>query len=89
MDVWSQDGFDIRIGNPPYINIYNMIAEQRYFFNNSGYYSSTHLKYDIYVLFIERSLKLLRDFGEICFIIPSVFYAVPYASLIREIILTK
>lgn len=58
-DVFSQGGFDIVIGNPPYINVKRGIPNeqkqlyQKLFFTAKG-------QYDLFVLFIELSLSIGR-----------------------------
>ena len=88
-NVFENKGFDIIIGNPPYVNIYNMNSLDRDYFNLSDKYSSTYLKYDLYVLFIEKALKLLKANGVMSYIIPSVILSVPYGKLIREKIIKE
>ena len=64
-------GFDIVIGNPPYISIQGMTpwmkttykANYKFFFH----------RYDMFACFIELGLNLLRKGGSLSFIQPSVF----------------
>lgn len=58
-------GFDIIVGNPPYIRIQNMTAYSReeiaYYKNRRSPYSTArHHNFDKYALFIERALSLLK-----------------------------
>ena len=82
-------GFDVVIGNPPYVNIYNMRSLDRDYFNLSKSYKTTHLKYDLYVLFIEKGISILKRNGHISYIIPSVIMSVPYGTLIRKKIIEE
>jgi len=82
-------GFDVVIGNPPYVNIYNMSSTDRDYFNISKSYTSTYLKYDLYVLFIEKGINILKENGHMSYIIPSVILSVPYGTLIREKIIKE
>ncbi len=82
-------GFDVVIGNPPYVNIYNMRSIDRDYFNLSKSYTTTHLKYDLYVLFIEKGISLLKRNGHISYIIPSVIMSVPYGTLVRKKIIEE
>ncbi len=63
-----KNGFDIVIGNPPYIRIQsiNNLLSEKY----KKIYSSTTGKYDIYVIFVEKGLKLLKEGGILNFIMP-------------------
>ncbi|HIQ49677.1 MAG TPA: hypothetical protein EYH56_00615, partial [Nanoarchaeota archaeon] len=58
----EERGFDIIIGNPPYINIYNIPEIEKEIY--SSLFELTYKKYDIYILFIERSLDLMNKDGK-------------------------
>lgn len=83
-DIFAKGGFDVVIGNPPYVNIYNMSNTDREFFNSSIHFPSTHLKYDLYVLFFDLGLNILKQNGYLSFIIPSVILTVPYGTILRK-----
>ncbi|TJX15132.1 hypothetical protein E9840_03455 [Tissierella creatinini] len=78
-------GFDIVIGNPPYIGFHN-VHDKDYFKTK---YISANGKYDFYVLFIEKGINLLKYKGYISFICPSYFYKRNYGKQIRNIILEQ
>jgi hypothetical protein len=63
----ESDGFDIVIGNPPYIQIQKFQKEQKEIWVAQGYetYAATA---DIYCLFYERAIKLLKRGGHLCYI---------------------
>ncbi|MBU4547315.1 MAG: Eco57I restriction-modification methylase domain-containing protein, partial [Euryarchaeota archaeon] len=85
----SNPGFDIVIGNPPYVNIYKISqnkGEVEYF---KKIYETAHKKFDLYVLFIEKSISLLKDNGSFAFIIPDKFANQPYGLKLREFILNN
>lgn len=79
----EKGGFDIVIGNPPYIGFQN-VPNKKYYKNK---YFSANGKYDFYVLFIERGIELLKNKGIISFICPSYFYKRNYGKNIRKLIL--
>ncbi|MCK9521658.1 MAG: Eco57I restriction-modification methylase domain-containing protein [Proteobacteria bacterium] len=87
--VFAQGGgFDAIIGNPPYIRIQAMrewASEQVDFFKKE-YQSARKGNYDIYVVFIEKSLTLLNKKGLLGFILPSKFFATDYGANIRGVI---
>lgn len=85
-DVFANGGFDVVIGNPPYVSLYNMDSRQRKFFDSSDSYPSTLLKYDLYILFFDKGFSILKEKGHLSYIIPSVVLYVPYAQNLREII---
>lgn len=86
-NIMEEGGFDIVIGNPPYVNVYQMEPREREFFTNSNKFKSPHMKYDIYVLFVERGLQLLKDGGFLGFILPYPVLSQPYARKLRNLIL--
>ena len=65
------DGFDIVIGNPPYLRI----QELRKFNNDLADYLSDNYKsavgsFDLYVTFVERGLQLVKPKGVMYYIMP-------------------
>ena len=86
-NIMKAGGFDVVVGNPPYVNVYNMIEKERIFFNETNKYETTHLKYDIYILFMEKGIKLINSKGKISFIVPSVILSIPYGIKARKYIL--
>ncbi|MEM3334392.1 MAG: N-6 DNA methylase [Thermoplasmata archaeon] len=66
-EIMSKGRFDIVIRNPPYVRIQYLGNSERKFFN-SKFESATN-NYDIYVLFVERSIKLLARNGILGFIL--------------------
>ena len=83
-EIIKNGGFDIVIGNPPYVRIQNLEEEEITHFNNT--FRSAFKNYDIYLLFVEKSLKLLRKNGDIGFIIPSKFVNSDYGLGLRNLI---
>lgn len=79
----EKGGFDIIIGNPPYIG-FHKVPNKEY---NKTHYSTANGKYDFYVLFIERALQLTSKFGFISYICPSYFYKRDYGKSTRELFL--
>ncbi|MBS1653146.1 MAG: N-6 DNA methylase [Bacteroidetes bacterium] len=81
-NVFKQGGFNAVIGNPPYVNIENLNTEsKKYFFKNYQYCKG---RTDIYVAFIEKSLKIISKDGLISFIIPYAFTNQNYGTLLRQ-----
>lgn len=74
-DVFEQGGFDIVIGNPPYISAPAQVANeglalQRDRIVQCGYYETLYQKWDLYVPFMERGLKMLNKGGSFSMIVP-------------------
>ncbi len=66
-------GFDIVIGNPPYINAINLKANSPSIRKNileSGQYLTLFKKWDIYIVFIEKSIQILSKKGISSMIVP-------------------
>ena len=84
-DVFKQGGFDCIIGNPPYVRVDSLDEEDKRFWKN--YFITSEGKYDLYYLFIERSIKLLKDSGQLGFIIPNKFCVADSGKKLRIFIL--
>lgn len=87
-EIMDNGGFDIIIGNPPYIsqqtnNKEHSKKEKDYLKNN---YYSAYGSYDIYVLFVEKGINLLKDKGVLSYIIPNKFINAVYGEKIKEFI---
>jgi hypothetical protein len=72
--IMDDDGFDIVIGNPPYLKIENIPEDKRQYFESSGNYSTPMRRFDAFGLFVERSIKTLLKpgGGRFGMIVPSV-----------------
>jgi adenine-specific DNA-methyltransferase len=81
-------GFDIVIGNPPYIRIQTLKQKDPDIvaFYKDHYASAAKGNYDIYVVFIEAGLRLLKSDGHLAYICPHKFFNAQYGEPIREVI---
>lgn len=75
-------GFDIVIGNPPYIKIQNIENEQAEMLKRR--YLTATGKFDMYVLFVEKAFELLNRKGISSYIQPHRFLNVGYGKGLRE-----
>ncbi len=84
----DESGFDVVIGNPPYIRIQVMKewAPQEVLFYKTQYLSASKGNYDIYVVFVERGLNLLNKSGRLGFILPHKFFNAQYGEPLRSLI---
>ena len=86
-----KDGFDIVIGNPPYISAPTQIAspelnEQRQRIVASKKYKSLNEKWDLYVPFMELGLQLLCPQGVFSMIVPYPLTNQKYGKKLRKMI---
>ena len=86
-EIFEKGGFDIIIGNPPYVSANNMSFIERKYFNESSKYKTISGKWDLFVLFIEKGLNLLKEKGFLSYIIPYGFLNQSYAKITREYII--
>ena len=81
-DVFSQGGFDIVIGNPPYVSAVNMARtelEKRIY---KSVYPQASGAYDLYILFLLQGIKLSNN--TFCWIIPNKLHVADYARQTLE-----
>ena len=81
------DGFDVVIGNPPYIRVHKQDTAQKQVLKKL--YKSPFGDFDIYIVFIEKSLLILKSHGFLSFITPDKFLIREYGQEIRKIILSN
>jgi hypothetical protein len=76
-------GFDVVIGNPPYILSRETFSEsyKEYFYST---YFKIHEKPNLFLIFLEKGFYLLKDTGKFSFIIPNSWMGMESAYKIRE-----
>ncbi|MEE0938776.1 Eco57I restriction-modification methylase domain-containing protein, partial [Methanobrevibacter sp.] len=84
--VFANGGFDAIIGNPPYIRTQLLDKISKKYYKNN-YMSSTGI-YDIYALFVEKSISITKK-GLVGFILPNKFILADYGKGMRELIKEK
>ncbi|WP_411834562.1 Eco57I restriction-modification methylase domain-containing protein [Pseudoxanthomonas mexicana] len=87
----ARGGFDVVVGNPPYIRIQNMAtysAEEVAYYHDeeSPYLTAKHDNFDKYALFVERSLSLLSPQGRLGIITPHKFMTIQAGRALRKMI---
>ncbi|MGN1274685.1 MAG: Eco57I restriction-modification methylase domain-containing protein, partial [Thermoguttaceae bacterium] len=90
--ILKNGGFDAVIGNPPYVSAVNHQAsapEQREYLTHSKDYRTLYQKWDLYLPFLEKGLRVLAENGYMAMIIPYPFINQIYAKLMREEILRE
>jgi type I restriction-modification system DNA methylase subunit len=91
-EIFKQNGFDVVIGNPPYVTLQlgkkQESQENRILSYYEGHYPHSYeYKINLYALFIEKSVSLLNKQGLFSFIVPSTFYNTISFKPVRKFIL--
>jgi hypothetical protein len=76
-----KDGFDIVIGNPPYLNVEKIDETIK---SNISKFRTAYQKYDLYVLFYEKAIDLLKQNGQLNYITSNKFLSQGYGLLLRQ-----
>lgn len=79
---FKKAGFDVVIGNPPYVQLQSM-GEMGEILRNCGY-ETFDKGADLYCLFTERGYKLLKNGGVLSFIMPNKWMLVTYGKPLRK-----
>ncbi|MFH1702174.1 MAG: TaqI-like C-terminal specificity domain-containing protein [Nitrospirota bacterium] len=79
-------GFDVVVGNPPYINIMLIEDEALDYFLKT--FNTARRRFDLYVLFGERSLRLIKKEGYHSFIVPDKILSETYGTNFRKLVLS-
>lgn len=84
--VFAKGGFDVVIGNPPYVNIANITSKiERSYYQSK--YKTVKNKCDLYSIFIEKSQDLLKPNGLLGFIFPNSWMGTDSFSKLRDFFL--
>ena len=82
----EQAGFDVVIGNPPYVRQEQLGPDKPYF---QEHYEVYHGKADLFVYFFAQGLKLLRPEGRLAYISSNSWLRADYASILRYYLRTQ
>lgn len=85
----TDGGFDTVLGNPPYVRIYRGKLDEEDVEYWRSHFDAAHMKFDLYVLFLELSLDLTREGGMQSMIVPGKFTSSPYGEPLRKKILAE
>lgn len=77
---------DFVIGNPPYVPITELDIDEKARYRER--FEAAAGRFDLYLLFIEQSLRNLKPGGRLCFITPEKFEYVATAAPLRRILAT-
>ncbi|MBP3560867.1 MAG: N-6 DNA methylase [Treponema sp.] len=82
-EVFGEGGFDVVIGNPPYVNMVNILDEKQRKFYQS-HYKTVKNKSDLYSIFTEKSSHLLKSNGQFGFIFSNSWMGTESFSSFRD-----
>ncbi|WP_421385548.1 Eco57I restriction-modification methylase domain-containing protein (plasmid) [Bacillus salacetis] len=85
----EQGGFDIIIGNPPYVFSRNKGFKEEEKSYYSTHYDLAEYQTNTYLLFIERAYHLLKDGGWFAFIVPNTCLTIDSFKKMRRFLLEK
>lgn len=84
----DDNSFDYIVGNPPYVGVTEISKEKRETYQKK--FKTAKGRLNLYILFIERSIDLLKFDGMLGFLLPTAFMVYSgYGRAIREYILEK
>src|SRR5690606_8970423 len=87
--IFTKGGFDVVIGNPPYVYARGEnISESTKAFYNKFYNVATY-QLDLYILFLEKSISLIKNSGLASFITPNTWLNNLTLKPVRKFLLSK
>ena len=84
-EIFNNNGFDLIIGNPPYVRVQEMPHEEIDYYTNNYKFAKGHV--DLSTLFIEQSERIVKNNGMIGIITSNMFLTTGYGKPIREFLL--
>jgi adenine-specific DNA-methyltransferase len=84
-EIMKAGGFDAVVGNPPYVRIQTLPANEVGYLTLQ-YPSASTGNCDLYISFVERGYRLLKMDGQLGFIIPNKFLRTDYGVGVRRMI---
>ncbi|MEC4005623.1 DNA methyltransferase [Flavobacterium sp. SUN052] len=85
--VFEKGGFDVVIGNPPYVSVKMLKNIDKEFFINN--YETSKGQFDLYTLFYEKGFNILKENGILSFITSNTFLSNKDFFEFRKFILLK
>jgi len=81
----EKNGFDIIIGNPPYVQSRNINKEERRIYWNQYLTDTNHS--DSFSFFMQKGIKLLKPMGTMSYIVSETWRSLPSYKSLRKFIL--
>src|SRR5271156_325816 len=79
--------YDFIVGNPPYVPITELSEREKQRYRER--FETATGRFDLYLLFFEQAIKLLKPAGRLVFITPEKFLYVETAQALRKILARK
>ncbi|MEK7850219.1 MAG: DNA methyltransferase [Candidatus Omnitrophota bacterium] len=86
-EILERGGFEVVIGNPPYVKARDYDKDKAYYrnyLNSCQKYETLYKMWDLYIPFLEKGIKLLKQNGLIGMIVPDTIENADYALMLRE-----
>jgi hypothetical protein len=83
-DAFANGGFDVVIGNPPYIQLQKFKGQPVQQLYKNANFKVHDSNGDIYCLFYEKGLSVLKHNGNLCFITSNKWMRAGYGEKLRE-----
>jgi len=80
-----EGGFDLVVGNPPYVRIQNLLPDERERLR-ALWYSARRGNIDLYIPFIELGLREINEKGVVGYIVPTTFTSTEAGRSLRELL---
>ncbi len=87
--IFANGGFDVVIGNPPYVNANELkksLTESQYKYLKSSYVTAKGTV-DLYIYFFEKGIEILKKGGILSYITPNRFLSASYGKALRELLI--
>ncbi|WP_443633471.1 DNA methyltransferase [Candidatus Marifrigoribacter sp. Uisw_064] len=86
-EIFAKGGFDVVIGNPPYVRVQELEHEEIDWYKKNKI--TAFKRVDISIIFFEQAEKILKDGGILAFITSNQFQNAEYGKNIRKFIVEK
>ncbi len=85
--VFAKGGFDVVVGNPPYVKLETIREESEQLSRSK--FSTFDKRGDLYVLFVEKAFNLCHEKGMVSYIMPNKWLQAGYGESLRRFLSTK
>lgn len=86
--VFEKGGFDVVIGNPPYVHL-ESINDTSVALAQTGQYKTYNKRGDLYCVFVEKGFLIAKEHAFVSYIMPNKWMQAGYGKELREYMLTR